>query len=478
MAIQYTSRTYDSILADLNSDPELVDKPAWSKKKTAYLGDMLSLINNATANNVLLRPCFTRKNGKLILELIDYELTPQSTASGTVLFYFPGTVVFPFTIAVEDLVALTSGTTLVSSKRFEARAAVNVTAVTEVFAPAAVNTGADTITVARDFTTGEKVRFTTVTTLPAPLALLTDYYVIRVNATTIKIATSLVNAYAGTAIDLTTQGVGNHTVHLYSVGVTCYQQQTKDSVTIGTSDGTTEWQKFNLPDIDILEDTLVVTINAVTWTKVDTFVDSILTNTHYRLFYNNDNSAFIQFGNGTYGAIPGAFDISAAYAVGGNSDSNVTVADKIKIYGGADTNVNGASNPASLTGGDDPQDLEESKILGPLLLKARNRFVTTTDGEALALAYGGSSQVKVLKNYYGVGSSRMLCIADGGGNLSGAVQTALQIHLIDRTQLESIDVRVNDLTITATNVTSTAKLLNGYTSVSYTHLTLPTSDLV
>lgn len=463
MAIQYTSRTYESILADINADPELKDKPNWWKRMIADLGDKISLCNNALANNLLLRPAYTRRNVLELCKLIDYDLTPHTTASGTILFYFPGTVGFPFTIALADLVALTAGTTLVSSKRFEARAAVNVTAVTEVFAPAAVNTGADTITVVRDFTTGEKVRFTTVTTLPAPLQLATDYYIIRVNATTIQVAATLADAYAGIEINLTTQGVGNHTVHLYSVGVTCYQQQTKDTVIIGESDGTTEWQEFDLSDIDILEDTLAITINSVAWTKVDTFVDSGVTDKHFRLFYNNDNSARIQFGNGTYGEIPGAFEIEADYAVGGGSDSNVTVANRITIYGGTDSNVNAVSNPSTLTGGDDPQDLEEAKILGPLLLKTRERFVTGDDGAALAIAYGGISQVKVRDNQFGLGSAQVLCIANGGGNLGAAAKAALQAYLIDRTVLESIEVRVEDVTITSTNATSAAKLLSGYT---------------
>lgn len=462
MAIQYTSRTYESILSDINSDNELVDKPNWFKRMIADLGDKISLWNNALSNNLLLSTAYTRRNVLELCKLIDYELTPHTTSSGTILFYFPDTVGFPFTIAITDLVALTAGTTSVSSKRFEARAAVNVTAVTEVFAPAAVNTGADTITVVRDFTTGEKVRFTTVTTLPAPLQLATDYWIIRVDATTIKVAESLAYAYAGAAINLTTQGVGNHTVHLFSVGATCYQQQTKETAIIGESDGTTEWQEFDLPDIDILEDALAITINSVSWTKVDTFVDSGVTDKHFRLFYNNDNSARIQFGNGTYGEIPGAFEIEADYAVGGGSDSNITVVNNINIYGGSDSNVNGVSNPSSLTGGDDAQDLEEAKILGPLLLKTRERFVTGDDGAALAIAYGGISQVKVRDNQFGLGSAQVLCIANGGGNLGAATKTALQNYLIDRTILESIDVRVQDVTITSTNVTSAAKMVSGY----------------
>lgn len=55
-------------------------------------------------------------------------------------------------------------------------------------------------------TTGLKGQLTTTGTLPAGLSLATDYFVISVDSDTIKLATSLVNAQAGTAIDITNQG--------------------------------------------------------------------------------------------------------------------------------------------------------------------------------------------------------------------------------------------------------------------------------
>lgn len=48
--------------------------------------------------------------------------------------------------------------------------------------------------------------------LPAGLAAVTDYFVIKVDANTFSFATSLANALAGTAIDLTTNGTGTQTL--------------------------------------------------------------------------------------------------------------------------------------------------------------------------------------------------------------------------------------------------------------------------
>lgn len=457
--IQYTSRTFTTILNDLNSDAELVDKPEWWKRVWAGIGDVLSIWLNAQANQTYLSTAFTRFAVTELARLIDYEASPQSTSSGILLYYLDGATTFPKSLAVADLVALSQGSISVASRRFEARVAVNAPATSEVFTADDTN---DWLTVTRDFTTGEKVRFTTSNTLPSPLQINTDYYVIRVSATQIRIATSIANAYAGTYIDLTDTGTGTHTVHLFSVQVTSYQQESRASFVAGTSDGITEWQEIDLPDVNILEDTITVIINAVTWTKVDTFIDSGPLDTHYRMLYKTDNTAFLQFGDGNYGAIPGAFNVEVSYAFGGGNESNITTVNRISIYAGNDSDVVGVSNPASLTGGADAESLENIKRLAPLLLKARDRFVTTDDGIALSLDFDGIALATIVKNEFGLLSCGVYCIANGGGNPSGAVQSALQQYLIDRTVLESIDVRVLDSTITSYNVTSAAKVLPGY----------------
>ena len=81
------------------------------------------------------------------------------------------------------------------------------------FATSDVNTGTEVITVNRDIPTGTPIKFTTTTTLPTGLVAGTKYYAIRNSSTTIKVASTLALAQAGTAIDLTSQGTGTHTVY-------------------------------------------------------------------------------------------------------------------------------------------------------------------------------------------------------------------------------------------------------------------------
>lgn len=84
------------------------------------------------------------------------------------------------------------------------------------FANTDVSTGADTITVPSNTSLydGTAVLFTAGATPPSPLVTSTTYYVIRLSATSISLATTRANAVAATAIDLTSQGTGTNTLSI------------------------------------------------------------------------------------------------------------------------------------------------------------------------------------------------------------------------------------------------------------------------
>lgn len=82
------------------------------------------------------------------------------------------------------------------------------------------------LTFTNDFNTYTKVRFTNSGgALPTGLAIGTDYWLVRVSATTARVATSLANAMAGTVIAYTDGGTGTHTLRIqmprYAGGVGC-----------------------------------------------------------------------------------------------------------------------------------------------------------------------------------------------------------------------------------------------------------------
>lgn len=97
---------------------------------------------------------------------------------------------------------------------------IRVTSITTTTAQTVINSNTFTassssgllLTFANDWTSFTKVRFTTTTTLPTGLALNTDYWLVRVSATTARVATSFANAIAGTVIAFTDAGTGTHTL--------------------------------------------------------------------------------------------------------------------------------------------------------------------------------------------------------------------------------------------------------------------------
>ncbi len=121
------------------------------------------------------------------------------------------------------------------------------------FADGDVSVADNTITIAaHGYITGTKVAASTSGGLPGGLSA-TNYWVIKSDSTTIKLASSLANATAGTAVDITSAaGGGTHTLTpATSSGNVCKLQEGNDSsnwtdvsgatVTIATSSGNAVW---------------------------------------------------------------------------------------------------------------------------------------------------------------------------------------------------------------------------------------------
>ncbi|MEI6808969.1 MAG: flagellar hook-associated protein FlgL [bacterium] len=77
---------------------------------------------------------------------------------------------------------------------------------------------ADTLTIKGVYATGSTVRLSTTGVLPAGLNGDTDYYAIRISPTEIRLALTMTDARAGTAIDFTDNGTGQLSVAQQSLG--------------------------------------------------------------------------------------------------------------------------------------------------------------------------------------------------------------------------------------------------------------------
>jgi hypothetical protein len=470
--IQYTSRTFLTALSDINSDPLLADKPDWFKRLIAGMVDVASTWENASANNGFLRTALTRRAVTDLCNLIDYSPAPQYTASGTLFFDASpsGLGNMPFTLTQPNVAANGPSGMSNSALRYGARAALSFVSMTEVLAAASWGTGTITDSgTSSFFYTGEKVRLTTSGTLPTGLSINTDYFIIVLTQTgtgpynsTLQLASTRANALAGIGLTWASYGSGNHTIVRMSRPITCYQENDVSAAVIGNSDGVTPFQEFQIGQAGILSDTMVVVINSVTYTLVTTLALSAPTDKVFRVYYNTDGTCTLRFGNGVYGAIPPAAPIYVSYSYGGGSKSNVSNLNQVTSYVGGDANVNGCFNQTVFTGGADPESLDSAKKNASLLLKARSRFVTVGDGQALALGYGGLALCTINRNAYGTLSAQVVGIASGGGNPSPTLRTAIATYLQNLSTLSAIYVQFDAATLTAVTANLNVHLLTGY----------------
>ncbi len=118
----------------------------------------------------------------------------------------------PATLALVDVIGFYRVTTVTTTT---AQATTNTLGRTATFTADAgtdILTYTSTTSIPSNLLTGTRVQVSTTTTLPAGLSAATNYYLIRVDDNSCKLATSYANAVAGTAIDITTAGSGTHTM--------------------------------------------------------------------------------------------------------------------------------------------------------------------------------------------------------------------------------------------------------------------------
>lgn len=180
---------------------------------------------------------------------------------------------------------------------------------------------------------------------------------------------------------------------------TAAQGESRDDNPLGSSSGLAS-QAFTLASYPVIDDaTLRVfvldeEIGWAEWTRVTDFVSSIASDPHFRVTFDDDGRATIQFGDGTNGMVPpaGSDNLRATYRVlvegqNGNAGPNaITVNRAGNAYIDSVTNPRTASGYAPADGSTDAS-LEQVKISGPATLRSQSKGVSAADIEALVALF-------------------------------------------------------------------------------------------
>lgn len=215
------------------------------------------------------------------------------------------------------------------------------------------------------------------------------------------------------------------------------QGRTVSNETLGSSNGSAG-QRFETQRDNFVLGSQVVFVDAEQWTKVDSFLNSLPQDKHYKLELSDDDRAVVIFGNGIQGAIPpiGQSNIVANYRYGAQDDGNVgartVVVDKTGL-----TNVNALWNPRQAGGWSkaqsaDKASLEQAKELGPATLRTKEVAVGPDDVRDLALLYVDSNGSKpygrayAIEEGFGPKTIELVLVLKGGGLASSNQLQAVQ----------------------------------------------------
>ena len=212
---------------------------------------------------------------------------------------------------------------------------------------------------------------------------------------------------------------------------------------VGSSDGSAG-QSFALARNPLIDETLVVSVDEGVgprmWERVDTLLYSSATDAHYSVRRDENNVAFVEFGDNKYGKIPrrGRNNIIADYRIGGGTKGNVPPNTITKIV----TDIEGLEivfNKHAASGGADAEATEEAARRGPKSFRTMGRAVTAEDYEIQAQEFGVS---KARARADGWNRVDIFVAPSGGGIPSDTLKEDLRAFFEDKRILTSIvDIR-------------------------------------
>jgi Baseplate J-like protein len=123
----------------------------------------------------------------------------------------------------------------------------------------------------------------------------------------------------------------------------------------------------------------IVTVNSVTWTQVNTFIESFPNSQVYQVLLNSNSNPVIKFGDSIFGKQLNAGDqVSVSYRVGGGTLGNIG-SNLLTTLTDSAVNVTSVTNNDNFSGGTDAPTLDQLKQLIPASLSTLERAVTAQD---------------------------------------------------------------------------------------------------
>jgi len=132
-------------------------------------------------------------------------------------------------------------------------------------------------------------------------------------------------------------------------------------------------------DAGVAQTTLQVTVAGKIWQQVEDFIDSGPTDFHYTLVRDNQGYVTVQFGSGAQGRKPDSGAPIEIQYRNGIGTQGMVAPGALTQFQDPSLVIKSVVNPQASSGGVDPDDLHEAKLIGPRTLRRQNRAVTSQD---------------------------------------------------------------------------------------------------
>jgi hypothetical protein len=212
------------------------------------------------------------------------------------------------------------------------------------------------------------------------------------------------------------------------------------------------WQQFELSGKAIAQGSICVQIGDQPWTDVRHFQES----DGDSFLYTTDITALdittLSFGNGQFGAIPGAgktITVDWVESLGANGNiapKRITQLISPIYHENVQVPLT-ISNPVAATGGSSRESIQHAKVQAPAELSTLWKAVTLQDYKSLAEGFPGVAKAKVLDTndcqnirYYTV----HLAIAPNGGGLPSALLKRDLADFLEQRKVATVEVKLFD----------------------------------
>lgn len=196
-------------------------------------------------------------------------------------------------------------------------------------------------------------------------------------------------------------------------------------------------QKFRLSFSPYLDGSASFSTALGVWEEVETFLNSGPTDRHFRVIVDENDYAWIYFGDDVNGAVPsGTFDVD--YEIGGGAEGNVSQ-NSLTKFGSTYTDLLGnlatltVTNAAAASGGEDRETVAAARFNIPANRRLPAGTVTREDFELRALAVSGVARALMLSSdedsAVPEAEGRLYIVPAGGGTASETTLALIETEI-------------------------------------------------